>query len=207
MEENQNITSAKEEPIVENSSNAENQSSEISPKVNEGQSLQDPSSLILGKFKTQDDLINAYKQLEKLQGSQSAELGTLRQNAVWMKDIQKAWKARAELMNCAEELKNAAKKYDTPEYFQDPSFQTMFKEAYLALGRKLDTDRFVNLLEGYVSSRIMKYQQEQAAQSETRGAINGMKFDKNKTTDIKPSGKRIDEMTTEEINDILDRLI
>ena len=167
----------------------------------------DPSKLILGKFKSQNDLINAYQQLEKLQGSQSSELGNLRQNAVWMKNIQQAWKDRDELMNCAKELQSAAQKYNAPEYFQDPSFREMYKEAYLALGKNLDPDRFVNLLEGYVSSRLMNYQQEQAAKAETNSAINGMKFDKNKNTDLKPSGKRIDEMTEDEINEILDKYI
>ena len=167
----------------------------------------DPSNLILGKFKSQEDLINAYQQLEKLQGSQSSELGNLRQNAVWMKNIQQAWKERDELMNCAKELQSAAQKYNAPEYFQDPSFREMYKEAYLALGKNLDTDRFVNLIEGYVSSRLMKYQREESAKNETKSAIGGMNFDKNKNTELKPTGKRIDEMTEDEINEILDKYI
>ena len=80
-------------------------------------------------------------------------------------------------------------------------------KAFLALGKNLDADRFVNLIEGYVSSRLMQYQQEQAAKKETQEAINGMKFDKNKNTEFKPSGKRIDEMTLEEIDAILDKFI
>ena len=211
MEENQQ-TNLIEEP--ENISDNSQKTEQTHPEktLNDGgksvpKEDTDPSKLILGKFKSQDDLINAYQQLEKLQGSQSSELGNLRQNAVWMKNIQQVWKDRDELMNCAAELQSAAQKYNAPEYFQDPSFREMYKEAYLALGKNLDPDRFVTLLEGYVSSRLMKYQQEQAAKAETKSAINGMKFDKNKNTDIKPSGKRIDEMTEDEINEILDKYI
>ena len=205
MENNQQTQT---EPEI--SDNSENKNcSELPKSEGVGQSEDsknsDPSTLILGKFKTQEDLINAYQQLEKLQGSQSAELGNLRQNSVWMKNIQDAWNKQADLMNCADELKSAAQKYNT--YFQDPSFQAMYKEAFLALGKKLDADRFVNLLEGYVSSRLMQYQQEQAAKKETQEAIKGMKFDKNKNTEFKPSGKRIDEMTLEEIDAILDKFI
>ena len=209
MEEIQQTNSVSQEPekVSENSGETTQTSPELSG-IKEGQSVKSDPNLILGKFKTQDDLINAYKELEKLQGTQSSELGTLRQNSVLMQNIQQAWSKQEELMNCAQELQEAANKYNTPEYFQDPSFKEMYKEAYLTLGRNLDTDRFVNLLEGYVSSRLMRYQQEQAAKSETAKAIGGMKFDKNKNSSIKTSaGQRIDQMTTEEINEILDKYI
>ncbi|MBR6127984.1 hypothetical protein IKQ21_09900 [bacterium] len=211
MEENQQTNLAAEpEKFSDNSCGVEKTNPE-SVSDDGGKSAPDtgadPSKLILGKFKSQEDLINAYQQLEKLQGSQSSELGNLRQNAVWMSNIQEAWKQRDELMNCAKELQSAAQKYNTPEYFQDPSFKAMYKEAYLALGKNLDTDRFVNLLEGYVSSRLMKYQQEESAKNETKSAIGGMKFDKNKVAELKPTGKRIDEMTEDEINAILDKYI
>ena len=209
MEETQQTNNVSNGP--EKASENSNETTQTSPEVSEstaGQSVKSDPNLILGKFKTQDDLINAYKELEKLQGSQSSELGNLRQNSVWMRNIQQAWEKQEELMNCAQELQDAANKYNTPEYFQDPSFKEMYKEAYLALGKNLDTDRFVNLLEGYVSSRLMKYQQEQAAKSENAKAISGMKFDKNKNSSINTSaGKRIDQMTTDEINEILDKYI
>ena len=208
MEEIQQTNSVSNEPekVSENLNETTQTSPEVS-KATSGQSVSDPN-LILGKFKTQDDLINAYKELEKLQGSQSAELGNLRQNSLMLRNIQEVWQREAELKDCAQELQEAANKYNTPEYFQDPSFKEIYKEAYLALGKNLDTDRFVNLIEGYVSSRLMKYEQQQAAKSETAKAIGGMKFDKNKNTSLKTStGKRIDQMTTEEINAILDKFI
>ena len=208
--ENQQTTTVEPETDSDNSTVVNTVSSE-SPNSEAGQSAQvqaaDPSTLILGKFKSQEDLINAYQQLEKLQGSQSAELGTLRQNSVLLNSIQKGWNESAALYNCAAMLEEATKKYNTPEYFQDPSFKEMYKEAYLALGKNLDTDRFVNLLEGYVSSRLMRYQQEQSAKSETEKALGGMKFDKNKNSSITPAGKRIDQMTPEEIDAILDKYI
>ena len=58
---------------TENTDNPENASDN-----SEGQT-QEPE--LLGKFKTQDELVKAYTELEKLHGQQSNELGELRKKA------------------------------------------------------------------------------------------------------------------------------
>ena len=50
-----------------------------------------PSNLILGKFKSVEDLSKAYQELEKHQGVQSEELGSLRQNSAMLNNITQAW--------------------------------------------------------------------------------------------------------------------
>ena len=82
-----------------------------------------PSELILGKFKSVEDLSKAYQELEKHQGLQSEELGILRQNSAMFKGVQQAWAKEREVKEAEAEIKEAVKKYNTPEYFQDPSFK------------------------------------------------------------------------------------
>ena len=172
-----------------------------------GKSNSDPANLILGKFKSIDDLTKAYQNLEKHQGMQSAELGQLRQNSVMLSNINKAWQKQNDIMLAKNELQAVSEKYNTPEYFQDPSFRELFKEAYLALGKNLDADRLVNLIEGYVSSRIFSLEKSNSAKAETTGALNSISFEKNSKSSITPPKKRLDEMTQEEVNELIDRLI
>ena len=168
--------------------------------------IQEPE-MILGKFKSVEDLSKAYQELEKHQGVQSEELGALRQNSVMINNITQAWDRIKALKNAEKELKEAAKKYNTPQYFQDPSFREIYKEAYLALGKNLDADRLINLIEGYVSSRIFANERKRAAESENQSAINSMTFSKNEKSSITPPRKRLDEMTPKEVDDLLERLI
>lgn len=69
-------------------------------------------------------------------------------------NITKAWTERDKIFNAKEAIEAAANKYNTPEYFQDPMFREIYKEAYKALGANLDADKFVSLIENYVTSRI-----------------------------------------------------
>ncbi len=166
-----------------------------------------PSELILGKFKSVEDLSKAYQELEKHQGLQSEELGILRQNSAMFKGVQQAWAKEREVKEAEAEIKEAVKKYNTPEYFQDPSFKQLYKEAYIALGKNLDADKFVNLLEGYVSSRIFALEKERAKLNETQKATDTMDFSKNETSSITPPKKRLDEMSPKEVDELLERLI
>ena len=166
-----------------------------------------PSELILGKFKSVEDLSKAYQELEKHQGLQSEELGILRQNSAMFKGVQQAWAKEREVKEAEAEIKEAVKKYNTPEYFQDPSFKQLYKEAYIALGKNLDADKFVNLLEGYVSSRIFALEKERAKLNETQKATDTMDFFKNETSSITPPKKRLDEMSPKEVDELLERLI
>ncbi len=171
---------------------------------NEGQS-EDPSNLILGKFKSVEDLSKAYQEIEKQRGIQSEELGILRQNAVKLKDITDIWDKAKNVKEAADSIKEAVNKYE--KYFIDPSFKQMYKEAYLAMGKNLDIDRFVNLLEGYVSSRIFAHERERAAEAETSKATDLMTFSKNEKSSLTPPKKRLDEMTPKEVDELLERLI
>ena len=166
-----------------------------------------PSNLILGKFKSVEDLSKAYQELEKHQGVQSEELGSLRQNSAMLNNITQAWDKERAVKDAEKELREATKKYNTPQYFQDPSFREIYKEAYLALGKNLDADRLINLIEGYVSSRIFANERKRAAESENQSVINSMTFSKNEKSSITPPRKRLDEMTPKEVDDLLERLI
>ena len=198
MEEIQEQNAAQEPEINSDNSKAQTE---------EGQAQTAPSEMILGKCKSVEDLSKAYQELEKHQGVQSEELGALRQNSVMINNITQAWDRIKALKNAEKELKEAAKKYNTPQYFQDPSFREIYKEAYLALGKNLDADRLINLIEGYVSSRIFANERKRAAESENQSVINSMTFSKNEKSSITPPRKRLDEMTPKEVDDLLERLI
>lgn len=194
-------TSNEPEQVSDNS-----QKQEVSEVKNEGQS-QDPSNLILGKFKSVDDLSKAYQEMEKYQGIRSKELGNLRQNTAMLHNIVNAWDVQAMVENGAQELQATAERYNTPQYFQNPAFKQMYKEAYLALGKNLDSEKFINLLEGYVASRIFAHEKSQAAKSETQKVIDSMTYSKNNSTSLTPPKKRLDEMTPKEVDELLERLI
>ena len=98
-------------------------------------------------------------------------------------------------------------KYNTPEYFQDPSFNQLFKEAYALLGNNLDMDRLVTLLDEYVSARIFAHDREKSAKGETEKILDSMTYDKNSKTSFTPPKKRFDEMTPKEVDELLERLI
>ena len=194
LEPEVNPDNSKTEPIAEGQAEVET-------------NTEAPSELILGKFKSVEDLSKAYQELEKHQGLQSEELGILRQNSAMFKGVQQAWAKEREVKEAEAEIKEAVKKYNTPEYFQDPSFKQLYKEAYIALGKNLDADKFVNLLEGYVSSRIFALEKERAKLNETQKATDTMDFSKNETSSITPPKKRLDEMSPKEVDELLERLI
>lgn len=209
MEENQIVDeNLAFEDVPDNSENT-NSEIEFSEKVQndyeEGQADAPSENLILGKFKSVEDLSTAYQELQKLQGNQSQELGNLRKNVGMFNAIQEAWLKERELKQNEAFLKEATSKYSN--YFLDPSFKEMYKVAYNALGTNLDTDKFVELLEGYVSSRIFSYNREKSAQAETDNAINSMTYSKNPSSSFSPPKKSLDEMSKEEIDALLDKYI
>ena len=173
-------------------------------KEDEDKSI-DPSSLILGKFKSAEDLTEAYKQLEKLQGNQSAELGMLREKVASMNNTNDALKLLESVIKNKAQIQESAKKY--PEYFADPSFKKIYIEAYRAFGIDLDVDKLVNLLEGYVSARIFAHEKSKFAEAETKEALGGMKFDKNDKNVSVPVKKSIQQMSKKELDEMLERLI
>lgn len=187
-----------------NFENCDFEASKREKSTAEGQST-DPSSLILGKFKSTEDLSKAYRELEKLQGNQSAELGDLRNKLGFLNIINDAWKKMDTLKQDEKFLREASEKYT--EYFQDPTFKEIYREAYGAFGNKLDTERLITLLESYVSSRIYAHDKLKLIEEENNKAINTMTYSKNPDSSLTPPKKRIDEMSEDEMNELLDRLI
>lgn len=192
------------EGVVQKEPENTTENSSVTTEQIEGQA---PSELILGKFKSVEDLTKAYKELEKFQGTQSKELGELRQKASITEDVNKAWEKQQEIEKAQENLRQIAQKYNSPQYFQDPSFREIYKEAYLALGENLDSDRFVKLIEDYVTARILANKKIQAVEKENRSAIDMMNFSKNEISSLTPPQKRLDEMTAKEMDELLERLI
>lgn len=207
MEQNQlsqTVETASSEPILktensEKSSETKSNSKEVEEKSS------DPSTLILGKFKSTEDLTEAYKQLEKLQGNQSSELGALREKVAYLDNNNQILKLYESIMSNKAQIQEAAKKY--PEYFSDPSFKQLYTEAYKAFGADLDVDRLVNLIESYTSARIFAHEKQKASEAETQKALGGMKFDKNDKTVTTPVKKSIQQMTPKELDEMLERLI
>jgi hypothetical protein len=208
MEENQ-LSQAIEDVEKEPSNNDDNSKvndiqSKLNPKGSEDKSL-DPSNLILGKFKSADDLTEAYKQLEKLQGNQSSELGMLREQVATMNNNNEVLRLLESVYQNREKIQEAARKY--PEYFADPSFKQLYTEAYRAFGSNLDVDKLVNLVEGYASARIFAYEKSKAAEAETLKATSQMKFDKNDKAVTTPVKKSIQQMSPKELDEMLEKLI
>lgn len=84
MEENtqglDNSAEVATEPASEGENTVANETPETQEADNSTEQTQEPE-LLGGKFKSQDELMKAYTELEKLQGTQSAELGELRKKA------------------------------------------------------------------------------------------------------------------------------
>lgn len=216
MEETLNETQISSEQYVEpeaTENSADVCDEELMPEVHnpqEGESIsENPSeALILGKFKSVEDLSKAYQELERRQGVSSAELGSLRKNVSELREVSRVFdlfkKSTGEIQEYLDRYKD---KYNTPEYFQDPSFKEIFREAYTVLGNNLDMDRLVSLLDEYVSARIFAHDRERSAKNETEKVLDSMTYDKNSKTSFTPPKKRFDEMTPKEVDELLERLI
>ncbi len=162
----------------------------------------------MGKFKSVEDLSKAYEELQRHQGLCSEELGELRKNSLAFKQAKDNLELLQKYQRGFEKrIRQDQEKYSAPEYFQDPSFREMYSEVFKVFGEDLDTDRFVNLLEGYVASRIMANEKKRAAKNETEQVLNSMSYSKNSKTSFTPPQKRFDEMTPQEIDDLLEKLI
>ena len=183
---------------------------QISDEQNEGQSeKQDPSKeLILGKFKSVDDLSKAYEELQKHQGKTSAELGNLRRELSdfdGLKSMAKQINEYSAVLNDA--ISRDKELYNTPEYFQNPIFREMYSEGQIAYRGNLDTDRMVSLLEKYVESRIQAYEKSKEAQSETQQVLDSMSYSQNLKNTFTPPKKTLDEMSDDEFKASLRKLI
>ncbi len=168
----------------------------------------DNTELIMGKFKSVDDLSNAYKNIEAKHGQQSKELGELRKKAEILDKIQKQVSDFQENNKALKEyISKNASKYDKDEYFKNPEFSNLYKEALTALGTNLDTDKFVSLLDSYVKSRISMYEKSQSAKSETENSKSQMQFsDSSPKAASKPIPK-LDTLDDAEIDEVIAKYI
>ncbi len=143
MEENQLSQAVESMPLTDDNTDS---AKEQQPEKKQEDKLQDPSSLILGKFKSAEDLAEGYKQLEKLQGNQSSELGMLRERVASIDKTDEVLNLFKNVYENRAIIQESVKKY--PEYFADPSFKQLYTEGYKAFGADLDVDKLVNLIEG-----------------------------------------------------------
>ena len=219
MEENQiqteldSVDESNQEPAIADNS-SEVQEEEVCQEKEDvqetGESLnQDPvEELILGKFKSVEDLAKAYEELQRHQGQNSEELGNLRKelNAFnsLKKDLEQVENFKNIFLNV---INNDMQKYNTAEYLQNPDFVNLYSQALVAFQGDLDTDKFVEMMDSYVNSRIHSNEIKKSANSETQSLIDKMTYSKNTQSKFNPPKKRIDEMTEKEINDMLDKLI
>ena len=164
--------------------------------------------MILGKFKTVEDLTKAYEELQKLQGKSSQEVGNLRKDLADYSNL----KEISEMLNSYQNsiipvIQRDREYYNTPEYFQNDVFQEMYTEALMAYGDNLDTDRMVSLLESYVKDRINLYEKSKSAKSETQDVLDSMTYSKNPKSPIANPKKSLSEMTDDEFRESIRKLI
>jgi len=162
---------------------------------------------ILGKFKSIDDLANAYKNIQSQHGQQSKELGELRKKAEILDKMQQQQIESNENFKKAKDyFSQVVPKYDKDEYFKNSDFNDLYKEAFKALGTNLDTDKFVSLVDKYVSSRITQYEKSQAAKSETENAKSHMQFSKSSKAN-KASLPKFESIPDNKMDEVLAKYI
>ena len=207
-----------EEPIsVDNSLEEHSEAVESTSKQFEknGQSFDaeevsvDPAEeLILGKFKSVEDLVKAYEELQKRQGQSSEELGNLRKEIAGVNEMKNAFSfINAKKDEFFETIQRDKEKFASQGYFEDPTFKEIYQEALLVYGADLDTDRMIDLIEKYVSGRIQAHEKKKLASSETQSILDSMSYSKNPKQKFTPPKKSFDEMTPQEVDELLDRLI
>ena len=158
--------------------NVESKVSENLEKGVENQDLPNENSdLILGKFKSVDDLKIAYQNLQKQQGMHSAELGELRKLKQVLQNIaDKKLEEESQEKLKQEYIANYLSKYDNENYFQNEAFKNLYSSAFKALGTNLDTDEFVQKIEDYVASRILLNERLKNTQNENKNATDSLNF-------------------------------
>ena len=182
----------------------------IDSKIPQGQSEDsDPKDeMILGKFKSVEDLTKAYEELQKRQGKSSQEVGSLRKDLADYSNL----KEISGMLNSYQNsiipvIQRDRDLYNTPEYFQNKVFKEMYTEALMAYGDNLDTDRMISLLEAYVKDRISIYEKDKSAKSETQGVLDSMLYSKNSKSSIINPKKTLNEMSDDEFRESIRKLI
>ena len=84
-------------------------------------------NLILGKFKSVEDLSKAYEELQKLQGKSSQELGTLRKELTDFGNLKEVSEKISSYQNSIiPVIQRDRDMYNSPEYFQNENFKEIF---------------------------------------------------------------------------------
>lgn len=163
--------------------------------------------LILGKFKSVEDLSKAYVELTKKHGIQSKEIGELRHIAEEYANHQAKCRMHEQRLSEFQELvKKMNDKYDNENYLKNKEFRDILMAAYQGFGNNLDVDSMVDLLEKYHNSRTAIANKVNALQSEADAATDMLAYT-NGQSKFKGSKKRLYEMTPEELNKALDELM
>jgi len=210
-QETQNLTAETSMPNnIDNIEDNAKRNETIDSKQSDGQSEKsDPKDeMILGKFKSVEDLSKAYEELQKQQGKSSQEVGNLRKDLADYSNLKEVSGMISSYQNSIiPVIKRDRELYNSPEYFQNNTFKEMYTEALMAYGDNLDTDRMVNLLETYVKERISLYEKEKSAKSENQGIIDSMSYSKNPKNSIANPKKTLSEMTDDEFRESIRKLI
>ena len=83
-------------------------------------------------------------------GKTSEELGSLRKEIAGVNELKEYLNFfNAKKDEYIEVMQRDMTKYDTPEYFQDPTFKEIYQEALMVYGSNLDTERMIDLIEKY----------------------------------------------------------
>lgn len=208
--ENKIVETEVKEPAAAVNSNSVSQTTKPNDSEKIGQSEQsDPKKeLILGKFKSVEDLSKAYEELQKHQGKTSDELGNLRKSLADFNNLKELSQNVLSLKEALIPFITRDKElYDKPEYFQNETFKEIYTEALMAYGDNLDTDRMVSLLEAYVKERISAYDKQKSANDETQKALDSMVYDKNPKSSISSPKKSLSEMSEDEFRESIRKLI
>ena len=171
------------------------------PQAQEQQGQGLNNNMILGKFKSVDDLANAYKNMESHFGQQSKEIGELRGKAQMLDNFLKNNEQKEKMSKVVKDyLEIALGKYKKDEYFNSSEFTDLFKEAFMMIGPNLDIDKFVSMLDKYTAARISLNDKQKAAQKETENAKSQMQFSDSATKKNQESVLNLDKLTPEEID-------
>ncbi|GEM_PF-6144910 len=96
--------------------------------------------------------------------------------------------------------------YDSKNYSKNQDFMNLYTEAFDALGDKLDTKKFIGLVDKYVASMVAAKQKEQSAKDENNSLTDS--FEHQNGTSAKTGTKlRFQDVPREEWSKYLDKLI
>ena len=104
------------------------------------------------------------------------------------------------------ELAQSLVKYDNEKYLQNREFKNLYKAAYAALGKNLDTEKFISLVDNYVNSRITAYQNVKNMELENETATDKMQFQSghSKKSEVLP---QMQDIAPDELNEYIYKYI